>query len=212
MDLGRVLEVIHSIDADVLALQEVEWYQGLKPDFLKLLAKNTDYHITPGPALRRPDSDYGNALLTRQPVVSVSLEDISIPGYEPRGAIMASLDDGEAGVLVAATHLGRRAAERRRQVAVILHHMEALAASNGPARQVLMGDTNEWLPFSARLRVLNSRLGHPPAVATYPSRLPLLALDRIWIHPPPASLSLHAHSEKGARVASDHLPLIADYS
>jgi endonuclease/exonuclease/phosphatase family metal-dependent hydrolase len=45
-------------------------------------------------------------------------------------------------------------------------------------------------------------------VRTWPSRRPLFALDRIWVHPPGALASVRAHASATARRASDHLPLV----
>ena len=43
----------------------------------------------------------------------------------------------------------------------------------------------------------------------FPSRLPLLALDRVWVRPRPALLALKAHRSPLAAKASDHLPVKA---
>jgi len=42
-----------------------------------------------------------------------------------------------------------------------------------------------------------------------PSRLPVFALDRIWMHPAERLLDVTVHRSTFARVASDHLPLVA---
>jgi endonuclease/exonuclease/phosphatase family metal-dependent hydrolase len=75
---------------------------------------------------------------------------------------------------------------------------------------IVMGDINEWLPGSRPLRWLQGRLGRSPAPRTYPAFFPLFALDRIWVWPIRALQSIRAHDSPVARIASDHLPLVAD--
>jgi hypothetical protein len=59
------------------------------------------------------------------------------------------------------------------------------------------------------LRWLHRHFKNTPAPASFPARLPLLALDRIWIKPREFLLSVAAHNTPLARLASDHLPVVA---
>ena len=74
---------------------------------------------------------------------------------------------------------------------------------------VLMGDFNEWFPFRRQLLLLNRLLGKISTRPTYPSRYPILALDRIWVRPKQALQAIKIHKSPLARIASDHLPLKA---
>ena len=75
---------------------------------------------------------------------------------------------------------------------------------------ILMGDFNEWWPWSPALARLR-RLGCvPPAPASYPSRLPLFALDRMVLRDCSLAGPLRRHVSKLSRRASDHLPIIAE--
>lgn len=103
------------------------------------------------------------------------------------------------------THFGLRAKERRLQARELLR----LASQPSPEPLVVLGDFNEWTPWSRRLRRLRSQLEAKPAPRTYPRRFPLLALDRIWVRPAECLLELSAHDTPLARLASDHLPLKA---
>src|SRR6267142_2122603 len=76
-------------------------------------------------------------------------------------------------------------------------------------RLVVLGDINEWFPFSRPLRWFNRLLGRSVAERSFPSRWPLVALDRVWVRPRPALLALKAHRSPLASVASDHLPVKA---
>jgi endonuclease/exonuclease/phosphatase family metal-dependent hydrolase len=101
--------------------------------------------------------------------------------------------------------LGLRPAERREQVERILR----LFSWKEDDRAVLMGDLNEWFLWGRPLRHLHRFFDETPALATFPSRHPILALDRLWAHPGTILKNLEVHKTPLARVASDHLPLVA---
>jgi endonuclease/exonuclease/phosphatase family metal-dependent hydrolase len=131
--------------------------------------------------------------------------DLSWRRREPRGAIAADLDCGGRALRVVATHLGLRPAERREQVERLLR----LFTWTHDDRAVLMGDLNEWFLWGRPLRHLHRYFDATRAIATFPARRPMLALDRVWAHPGHILRNLEAHRSALARVASDHLPLIA---
>ena len=202
----RILQVLREIDADVVALQEVEAHdQG--DAMLAWLGKQLDSAAIAGTTLVRKDGHYGNGLLARcHCIVRTELVDLSWRNREPRGAIAADLDFGDGRLLkVVATHLGLRPAERREQV----ERLVKLFTWNEQERAVLMGDVNEWLLWGRPLRRLHRYFDRTRAVPTFPSRRPVLALDRVWTHPGSILRGLKAHDSPLARVASDHLPLVA---
>ena len=205
-DPGRILRVLREIDADVVALQEVEAHDG-GDAMLGWLAKEMNAAAIAGTTLVRHDGHYGNGLLARcRCVVRSELVDLSWRNREPRGAIAADLDFGGGRLLkVVATHLGLRPAERREQV----ERLVKLFTWHEQERAVLMGDVNEWFLWGRPLRRLQRYFDPTPAVATFPSRRPVLALDRVWTHPGAILRELKAHDSPTARVASDHLPLVA---
>ncbi len=201
---GRILAVLREIDADVLALQEVEAHDD-GGDMLTWLAAETGFQPVAGITLARHDGHYGNGLLTRCPVKAKALCDLSWRGREPRGAISVDVDcDGEA-LRIVATHLGLRPAERREQVRRLLK----LFSDRPGDRAVLVGDLNEWFLWGRPLRRLHRFFDETPAVATFPARFPVFALDRLWTHPGTILKGLKVHDSACARVASDHLPLVA---
>jgi endonuclease/exonuclease/phosphatase family metal-dependent hydrolase len=77
-------------------------------------------------------------------------------------------------------------------------------------KAVLLGDLNEWFLWGRPLRRLHRYFKQTPHVATFPSGLPFLALDRVWTHPRSLLKRIGVHRTPLARVASDHLPLIAE--
>ena len=200
----RILEVLREIDADVVALQEVE-ARDAGADMLAWLGEKTGFTAIAGTTLIRHDGHYGNGLLTRLPVHSKTLCDLSWRGREPRGAIAADLEVGSHLLRVVATHLGLRPAERRDQV----QRLFKLFTDAPRERAVLLGDLNEWFLWGRPLRRLHRYFKHTPHVATFPARMPFLALDRVWTHPRSLLKRLTVHTTPLARVASDHLPLVA---
>lgn len=106
---------------------------------------------------------------------------------------------------VVATHLGLRPAERREQVEKLI----PLFTWREEDRAVLMEDVNEWFLWGRPLRRLHRYFDATRAVATFPLILPLLPLDRIWAHLGSMLRSLAVHDSALARMASDHLPLVA---
>jgi endonuclease/exonuclease/phosphatase family metal-dependent hydrolase len=200
----RILGVIEEIEPDVIALQEVEAHDS-GGDMLAWLAQKTGYHAIAGTTLKRHDGHYGNGMLSRCAIQSKSLCDLSWRRREPRGAIAADVDCGGRTLRVVATHLGLRPAERREQVERILR----LFSWKEDDRAVLMGDLNEWFLWGRPLRQLHRYFDATPALATFPSSHPILSLDRFWAHPGTILKKLEVHKTPLARIASDHLPLVA---
>jgi endonuclease/exonuclease/phosphatase family metal-dependent hydrolase len=200
----RILGVLREIDPDVIALQEVEAHDS-GGDMLEWLAGQTGLHAIAGTTLKRHDGHYGNGMLTRYPVVEARLIDLSVHRCEPRGAIAADLDCEGHKLRVVATHLGLRPSERRQQVKQLL----PLFSENPHDRAVLMGDLNEWFLWGRPLRWLHKHFARTPALPTFPAIKPILSLDRLWAHPGTILKKLEVHDTRLARMASDHLPLVA---
>jgi endonuclease/exonuclease/phosphatase family metal-dependent hydrolase len=204
-DTKRVAAVLDEIGADVLALQELQWDSNAALHLLEEFASMLRYQAIPGPTLLQAKGHYGNALLTRLPVVQRELIDLTVDHHEPRGAIDVVLDAGQERLRVLGTHLGLRPYERRWQMRRLLEQLD-----RGPQHPtVLMGDLNEWFLWGRPLRWLHAWFGATPAPATFPSALPVFALDRIWVRPRKLLRRLFVHEGARARDASDHLPLVA---
>lgn len=201
----RIIGVLREIEADIVALQEVPAHGENGLAFLDYLGQETGYRTIAGPTLMHESGPYGNALLTRARVLSVRRYDLTCGSWEPRGALFLELDDKGFRLQVVATHLGLRSGERRQQVRRLLE----LMPDNPTEPAILMGDFNEWLPWGRPLRWLHTYFGRAAAPVSFPSRLPLFALDRIWVHPTEALLSITQHRSALARRASDHLPVVA---
>ena len=98
----------------------------------------------PGPTKHHERAHYGDALLSRLPVLEVRSMDLSLPHREPRGAIDADIQVGDKVVRVIVAHLGLDPWERMpRSPACSIRWSAALSArpsswatstSGGPAR------------------------------------------------------------------------------
>lgn len=206
----RIRDVLRHIDADVVALQEVETLVD-EPGLLDYFCENSNWSHIHGPTLERADGDYGNVILTSLPVRSLRRIDISQRRREPRGAFLATLGDERWSFDLVATHLGLRPGERRAQVRLLLKTLQETADNaSGSACTVLMGDLNEWFLWGRPLRFLEQYFDPTPSPATWPARFPLFALDRIWVEPRQRLLRVKAVDTPLTRVASDHLPLVAE--
>lgn len=207
-DPARVRALLSALDADILALQEVETYHH-GDDVLGGYRARPDLQVIAGPTLLREQGQYGNALVTRLPVLDYTLIDLSVGRREARSAIRAVLAHGDRRLEVIATHLGLRPAERRLQVRRLL---EALQRNpNRVDATVLLGDFNEWFLWGRPLRWLQRYFGSTAATPpTFPSRCPLFRLDRIWASAPARLTRVHVLRTALARRASDHLPLACE--
>ena len=227
-DLPRLAKLLHSVDADVICLQEVDRYYGDRSedvDQALLLSRALDMQLAWGPAIDeprdgdRPARQYGNALLSRLPIL---ISDVHrLPGTgEPRSALrtMIELDGGT--LWVTATHLTTRSAEERSaQVAALAAlHSEDMAAG------VLVGDFNAR-PDAPELSALAARFADAWELArerddqagwrfwqrdeglTHPADSPDRRIDQVWVS---AGVEVAAATVLDAAGASDHLPLVVD--
>lgn len=202
----RIAAVLHELDADIVALQEVGYASGTPGNMLEYFGESLQAYVIEGITLQDERGHYGNAVLSRLPICGFQLHDISVNGREPRGAIEISLQFNGIMLQIIATHLGLRPGERRHQVERLIPLLDASTAD----AKILLGDLNEWFLWGRPLRRLHSVFGRTPAPATFPVRWPWFALDRLWVQPLAVIDSLRAHNSALARLASDHLPLLAE--
>lgn len=204
---NRIARVLEELDCDVFALQEVDNQPGDHEESMQLdyFARRLRMTAVPGLRIVRHTGEYGNAVLTRLPVIAVRRHDLSHSGFEPRGALDVRMDLQGRELRVIATHLGLRRAERRAQWRTL---MAVLAQAPEDIPTILLGDMNEWYRGAQMLRQIHEVLGKPPAPVAFPSFAPCLALTRIWVRPLHSLLSLQMQ-RPAARYASDHLPLKA---
>jgi endonuclease/exonuclease/phosphatase family metal-dependent hydrolase len=198
-DAQRIVQVIQECGCDTVGLQEVDYR-------LDYIAHKLGMEAIPGLTLERHDGPFGNALLTRRKVLAVRRVGFTYSRREPRNALDVEIEVAGEPVRVIVTHLGLWPAERRYQVKRILQLIKETPTCE---RVVALGDINEWMPYGRPLRWMHGLFGRSPAERSFPSRWPLVALDRVWVRPRHALLALKAHRSPLAEIASDHLPVKA---
>lgn len=209
-DTLRVAAVVRELECDLVGLQEVDNEPGPSPESMQLdfLAARTGMHAVPGLRIVRHLGHYGNALLTRHPILCVRRHDLTHSRFEPRGALDVELLIEGIRVRVIVTHLGLVPGERREQMRRIVGLVGEAPVDEPLA---LLGDINEWLPVGRPLRWIHAVFGRPPSARSFPAGFPLLALDRIWTRPRGSLRAVVAHRSPLARKASDHLPVVGEW-
>jgi len=205
-DAARAGFVISELGADIIALQEVlRPFSGEDP--LERLAEALGLHVAFAVTRVHRLGQLGNAILSRWPIASVQVLDLTFTRMERRVALAASFDTlggGEA-LNVVAAHLALVDRTRHRQVESVLEHPLLRA---GPG--VLLGDMNAWRRDKASRALARTMDEHHNRdwPATYPAMRPVLSLDRIYAHGAQV-VSMASHDSMAARRASDHLPIVA---
>lgn len=206
-DPSRTADVIEEIMPDIIALQEVDTRFGERRGLLDLERLERQSGLLPIP-LSKPQPAHGwhgNIILFRQGTIR-DVHEIKLPGLEPRGALVAEFEfSATSSLRIIAAHLGLLRRSRYQQAARITELINA--KSKMPT--LLLGDLNEWR-LGGRTSLHSFRPAFrtfPEAVPSYPSRLPILALDRIIANRAGLLASVEVHDTPLSRIASDHLPL-----
>ncbi|MDF3810663.1 MULTISPECIES: endonuclease/exonuclease/phosphatase family protein [Rhodopseudomonas] len=201
-DLPGVIALIQKWSPDIIAIQEIDSRSRDENPFDRLQSALGGSSIG-ALSIVTADGDYGQMLISRWPWARTPIvNDISFGEREPRRAISADILTPRGPLRVVATHLGLSIRERRQQAGSLLRLAEA---ADHPA--VVIGDLNDWFWINSVRGVLAQRLRIRTRNRTFPSRFPLLKLDRIY----GCGIRLLASRvDPAARVLSDHLPVIAD--
>jgi len=208
-DPERTSRVIHEIDADVIALQEADTRFGERTGILDLARLERETGLVPVPVsgMAKAHGWHGNVVLFKKGLVR-DVHQINLPGLEPRGALVAEIELERGGALrIIAAHFGLLRHSRARQAQMLVELMN----DRHEMPTILLGDLNEWrLGDRSSLNKFQSAFGpQPPAVPSFPARLPVLALDRIMANRKGVLTTVEAHDTPLSRVASDHLPIKA---
>ena len=150
---------------------------------------------------------HGNAILVKEHVEVTDVEAITLPTFEPRGAVMAELIVAGTELRVIGMHLDLSGLKRRQQVVAILEHIEQ---RHRVMPTIVMGDTNEWRKAGgASLAEFDARFEVAKCGPSFHSRKPVASLDRIIVDRSFAIAEAGVHVSEDARKASDHLPIWA---
>ncbi|MCC6491694.1 MAG: endonuclease/exonuclease/phosphatase family protein [Pirellulales bacterium] len=217
----RIVAVIKSCGADVIALQEVDAYRRrsrshAQAEFIaQALAMSHHYYAVSDWG----GEQYGLAIISRFPLEHVQSGHLTAADpqrrREARGALWVRIETPGGPVHVVNTHFGLAREERRRQTEILLG-VDWLGGIPADEPVVLCGDMNAG-PKSPVCRSLAGRLLDAQTCvknfrprATFISTLPLRRLDHVFVSRQFSIRSVTLPRHPTAEVASDHLPVCVE--
>lgn len=214
---------VEALDADLVFLQEVRhfhkadarrfartsfgWPEQSQAEFLAPDGYDFAYRTN---AYTR-DGEHGNALLSRWPLGAIGHHDVSDHRFEQRGLLHVPVRWRGQELHAIVVHFGLIHASRMRQA----ERLAGYIAKNIPsdALVVVAGDFNDW---SERLDsavesagVHRCRSFESAPAHTFPSLVPLFALDRVYTRGLRCLSTFVPRGSSWARM-SDHLPLVVE--
>lgn len=216
----RIVEVLKETGADIIALQEVVGmdHADRQHDQVRRIAGELGFHYRIGGNRYLHGAAYGNAVLTRLPIASSDNHDVTWRKSEPRGCLEVLLELGGQDALhrlrIFNVHLGTGYFERRYQSKRLLDITNR--GFRDPAPRLVLGDFNEW-PRGLTSHLLEAhfntaeprrRIGR---ARSYPGILPLAHVDHIYYDSPLEATKVSIHRTRRALIASDHLPVVAEF-
>ncbi len=219
---SRIARVLASLQPDIVALQELDVRRARTGgvDQAEVIARELGMAHHFHPAYRVMEEEYGDAILTARPAKFV--RGGALPGVgplqrlEPRGALWVCVNVGGVDVQIFNTHLGLRGYERLAQVEALFGR-EWIGSPNCREPVILTGDFNA-IPRSRVYARLTSRLRDAQKLgparrpkATFPSMLPMLRLDHVFLSRSFEVTRAETLRTPETRIASDHLPLFVDF-
>jgi len=215
---------VQALDADLVALQEVRlfhhrdarrfdhtwfgWPEQGQAEFLAPQGYESAYRTN---AVTR-DGEHGNALLSRWPLGEVGHHDVSDHRFEQRGLLHVGVNWQGQTIHCIVAHFGLVHASRIRQAQRLGAYLKAEVPPDAPV--LVAGDFNDWSErLDPAIAAHGLQRAVPPGATrsplTFPSRLPLFALDRMYLRGLRCVGMTVPRGPSWARM-SDHLPLIAE--
>ena len=222
LNVARIAEVLARLEPDIVALQELDVGRARTGhvDQAHEIAQRLDMACHFHAALTVEEERYGDAILTCFPERLVQVGPLPgydrIPQLEPRGALWVEVEIEGGPVQVINTHLGLVPREQQIQARWLaspawLEHPQC----KGP--RILLGDFNAtgtsvvYRTLTAKLEPARHRSLRRSPTSTFPSPLPVLRIDHLFVSPDIKVLDVFAPFDPLTRVASDHLPLVMDF-
>lgn len=218
---GRIAEVIASMSADIVGLQELDLGRprSAHADQAALIATQLGWKYHFHPAMRSGEEQYGNAIVSRFPIELKCAA--AMPGRPPwfcreqRIAIWMQAETDLGPVHIINSHFGLGRMERRLQ-AKLLIGPTWLGSVPPDEPAILLGDFNSvrssraYRLIGEHLRDVRTLVRPKGALRTFPTRFPSLAVDHIFVNPALSPIQLNVHRTSLARLASDHFPLVCE--
>jgi endonuclease/exonuclease/phosphatase family metal-dependent hydrolase len=222
--LPELREAVRTVGADVVFLQEVtgthakhgERYDNY-PDtpHYEFLADSIWPQFAYGRNAVYTNGDHGNAVLSKFPIVRFENRDVSISGPERRGLLHCELQIPGRSLNVHAicVHLGLLESHREQQLEMLCSLVRKEIPPNAPV--VVAGDFNDWRHRAHGLLEEGADLHEVfvqatgKAARTFPARLPLLRLDRIYVRNAIGHAPVVLPNRPWSAL-SDHAPLAAE--
>ena len=209
---ARIAEVLRSIDADIVALQEVIGAGPRGGSHIEEIGASLGMGWVMAQTRLLRGHQFGNVVLSRFPITHHAQHDLTWKSCEERCLQRVDVDVDGRRMHVYNVHLGTAILERRQQ-AQQLATIVSDKQQSGP--KIVLGDFNEWMRgltttlLSAKLQSVDlqqfmRRRRH------YPGLFPILHLDHIYYDGALEIDHIEVVRTRAALVASDHLPLVAD--
>ena len=211
--LERIAGVLASVDADIIALQEVIGASPVKPGQAAELGAALGMGWVMAPTRHLRTALFGNVVLSKFPVRHHVQYDLTWKTCEHRGVQRVDLALDEDTLHFYNVHLGTSLGERRSQaakLASLVHDRRVV----GP--KIVLGDFNEWARgiakdiLAERLQSIDLSKYLKRGGRSYPGFFPILHLDHIYYEGSVEVLKVSMPRDRMALMASDHLPLVAD--
>lgn len=217
----RIARAIAMHQPDIVALQELDLgrRRSRAEDQAAIIAAELGLQAVFCPTVTVGGEHYGHALLSRWPIEVMKRallpHDPRSWWPESRAAMWVRVQLNERTIHVITTHLGLGARERVAQMKALLGP-DWIGGIPADEPVILCGDFNS-LPRSAPYKLATGRLhdiqrrqkGRRPR-STFTSARPVVRLDHIFISPHFETLAVTVPRNDLTRVASDHLPLLAE--
>jgi endonuclease/exonuclease/phosphatase family metal-dependent hydrolase len=218
-----VAAVIAELQPDIVALQELDVGRARTGgvDQAHEIAQRLNMAFHFHAALEVEEELYGDAILTALPERLVKSAPLPghprIGGLEPRGALWVAVEVEGRDLQVINTHLGLVPREQQIQAAALASH-GWLEHEDCRTPRILLGDFNAtatsvvYRTLAAKLEPARRLSPRKTATSTFPSQLPVLRIDHLFVSPEIRVHDVFAPFTPLTRVASDHLPLVMDFS
>ncbi|MBN9308567.1 MAG: endonuclease/exonuclease/phosphatase family protein [Devosia sp.] len=207
----RIMQILGELDADIVALQEVDRRFGQRATTLspELIVDFTGYMPVRFGIREQSLGWHGNVLLVKKGLQVTNQQRIELPAFEPRGAVMADVTVGHERIRVVGMHLGLIGNWRLKQAEAVVGYLEKL---EDRMPTVIMGDLNQWAQDGGCLAEFARHHDIIPLGPSFHSRRPMLPLDRIITSRDFRLEGAGVHRSALARTGSDHLPVWAALS